>query len=1185
MSRRWTAGFKDRLFGAATLALLAASLVSGQRGDGPQSRADQKDKSMALAMPSISSPIVGVPVAFAVTPPLAELTDQASMPEAMPSPIVGFDGLSQQDNLGTLGFQVYPPDTDGQAGPNHFVQAVNLVMRVFSKTGTPLTAPVKVSSLFAALGGLCAANDDGNPIVLHDQLADRWLITQPVLAETPHQCIAISTTGDPTGSYFLYDYVLPGTGIDVYPKFGMWPDAYYMANLQYNQTVTAYLGQGVFAFDRSKMLEGNPGASFIYFNLGATHFGMLPSDMDGLTAPPPGTPNYFAMMGTTTSMRLFGFQANFADPSASTFTELTGSPVTVAVYDPVNPTGRADIEQPSPATTSMYLESFQDRLMYRLAYRNFVSHESLVVTHTVNVGPAPTTVAGHRAAVRYYEVRRSLPGGNFTVPEQATFGPDTDNRWMGSAAMDSQGNIAVGYSVSSTTTFPSIRYAGRLASDPPNGLFQGEATLIAGSGVQRGTANRWGEHSALTLDPTDDCTFWYTTEYYTAASQAFSTIGWLTRIGTFKFPSCTAAATGTITGVVRNAGTNAPVANALVTLNPGGFSTVTDANGVYSRQVPPGTYTATASQSFYSPASVTIVVTNGATTTQDFFLSGISNLIYQSSSPSALDTAFCSNLSVTLLNNGAASATGISATLSSAVPGVVIEQATSAYANIAPGSTGVNTIPFKVRFSSAFACVVNVSFTLTITTSAGVVSLPFTIGTTAATPATQFDNNTPLAIPDLSTVESTIAVSGQTAPIHKVTVSFHLTHTFTGDLDISLVGPDNTTVELTSDNGLGGDNFGTGCSPQSSRTTFDQAASALVTEGSAPFVGTFRPEGSLATFTGKSGSAVNGTWKLRVTDDEGQDIGTLQCWSLVITTAACVKGGSCAPPTTSGDFDVDGRSDIAVFRPSTGQWFMLHSGTNYSTSSVVSWGLSTDVTVAGDYDGDAKTDLAVFRASVSSTWFIRQSSTNYTTFASIAWGTAGDIPVPGDYDADGRTDPAVYRPSTRQWFILQSSTNYATFVMRVWGFSTDVPAPADYDGDGKTDLGVYRPSTGQWLILKSSTDFNGFLVLQFGNASDIPVQGDYDGDRKADVAVFRGSTGQWFILRSSTNYMAATTIAWGMNGDAPVPADYDGDDRLDLAIYRPSNGAWYLLRSASNYTTFSIHNFGSAGDRPVLHRP
>jgi hypothetical protein len=330
------------VIGAAGLALLSAALVSAQRGDGLQLQADGTKARFALDKPPRSAPIVGRAVAFAVSRPVTELPEETApnrdaihdvatglseLPAVaaegvadgalqrvsptpnMPSPIAGFDGLNNQDNQTAFGFMVSPPDANGQAGPSHFVQAVNLLVRVYNKVGTPLTAPFKMSSLFAPIGGICSTNDEGNPIVLHDQLANRWLISQPTVTAPSHQCIAISTTGDPTGSYFLYDYVLPGTNIDAHPKFGMWPDGYYMSNHQFNATVTLYLGQGVFAFDRSKMLVGDPGAAFIYFNRDASHFGMLPSDMDGQTTPPLGTPNYFAMLGTSTTLRIFGFHA------------------------------------------------------------------------------------------------------------------------------------------------------------------------------------------------------------------------------------------------------------------------------------------------------------------------------------------------------------------------------------------------------------------------------------------------------------------------------------------------------------------------------------------------------------------------------------------------------------------------------------------------------------------------------------------------------------------------------------------------------------------------------------------------------------------------------------------------------------------------------------------------------------
>ncbi|HYE14113.1 MAG TPA: fibronectin type III domain-containing protein [Pyrinomonadaceae bacterium] len=462
-------------------------------------------------------------------------TNAVTSEPLIPTPETSFEGLSSDNNAAVLGVRYLPPDTVGDIGPNHYVQAVNTLVRVFDRAGAPLTGAFLMSQLFAAVGAPCGTTDDGDPIVLYDQAADRWLISQFVASAPYHQCIAISASGDPTGAYHAYAFQMPNNKFNDYPHFGVWPDGYYMSD---NQFTNFFAGAGVFAFDRAKMLAGDPSASYIYFDLATNDGGMLPSDWDGTNAPPAGSPNYFAQFTAgefgdpSDAMRIWEFRANFSNPAASTFTEHPASPVPVAAFNPTNPSGRLDIEQPSPASSSSYLDSLQDRLMHRLQYRNFGTHESLVVTHTVNVGTG-TTVSTHRASVRYYEFRRA--GGAWAVNEEATFAPnDGLNRWMGSAAMNGHGDIAVGYSVSSTTVFPGIRYAGRLATDPPGGLFQGEAVLINGSGSQTSTSGRWGDYSSLNVDPVDDCTFWYTTEYYSASSSA----GWRTRIGKFKVGGC-----------------------------------------------------------------------------------------------------------------------------------------------------------------------------------------------------------------------------------------------------------------------------------------------------------------------------------------------------------------------------------------------------------------------------------------------------------------------------------------------------------------------------------------------------------------------------------------------------------------------------------------------------------------------
>jgi hypothetical protein len=560
---------------------------------------------------------------------------QLSLPVPnMPAPVTTFEGLGRAENIAAGFGNFSPPDTVGDVGPDHYVQQTNLLVRVWNKAGTPLTAPFKLSSLFASLGGQCAQPDRGDPLVLYDQLADRWMLSQFAFANKTtapyHECIAVSQTGDPTGAYYLYDFVTPGNEFPDYPHLGVWPDGYYMMVHQFTNA-GPFNGTGVYSFDRVKMLAGDPTARYIYFNLSRAAFpeaigGMLPSDLDGMTPPPAGRPNTFVYFTTTdfndpaNGIRLFDFHADYATPANSTFTERAEStyaaPLPVAPFSIVTPQGgvegRSAVPQPPPATSATGLDAISDRLMHRLQYRNRGGFETLVTTHTVGA-PASTTFGTYRAAPRYYELR-STAGGPFVVQEQATFAPaDGVSRWMGSAAADNQGNVAVGYNVSSTLVFPGIRYAGRLATDPPGGLAQGETTLIDGTGVQTSTGNRWGDYSALTVDPSDDCTFWYTGEYYTAAGQAASTVGWQTRIGSFKFAQCAAPAKGAAHFTVTNCTSAATIANAVVTIDGITYG-VTAADGTFDAALAPGAHTYSITRAGGSVATGSFQITDGNTT-------------------------------------------------------------------------------------------------------------------------------------------------------------------------------------------------------------------------------------------------------------------------------------------------------------------------------------------------------------------------------------------------------------------------------------------------------------------------------------------------------------------------------------------------------------------------------------------
>ncbi len=534
-------------------------------------------------------------------------------PTAMPAPLTSFNGLGNLNG-------VHPPDTQGDigydpaTGTKYYVQWVNLSFAIWNVTNTPtlVYGPVTGNTLWQGFGGVCETTNHGDPITLFDPLANRWLMTQFSIGGPYYQCIAISQTADPTGAWYRYAFLVSPTKMNDYPKFGVWPDGYYMTVNQFTGG-TLWGGAGVFVFERAKLLAGDPTASFQYFdlyNVNPNFGGMLPSDLDGPTLPPAGAPNYFmevddsTWIGPNDAIRLWKFHVDWANPANTTF-GINGQPNAVlntTAWTPLCTSTRSCIPQPG---TSVKLDAIGDRLMYRLAYRNFGTHESLVVNHTVNAGSG-------LAGVRWYEVRD--PGGTPAIYQQGTYAPDSTHRWMGSIAMDGQGNIALGYSASSTSVYPSVRYAGRLANDPLGTLPQAETSLVAGSGVQTSSQNRWGDYSMMGIDPVDDCTFWYTQEYMATSGTA----PWSTRIGSFRFPSCTGSEPGTLRGIVRNAVTSDPVAGARV--EAAGTSvtetTTSDAGGLYVLLLEPDIYTVTASAYGYFPYTRTgIEVTSKVTTT------------------------------------------------------------------------------------------------------------------------------------------------------------------------------------------------------------------------------------------------------------------------------------------------------------------------------------------------------------------------------------------------------------------------------------------------------------------------------------------------------------------------------------------------------------------------------------------
>ena len=478
--------------------------------------------------------------------PVWQKTDATSNAPLTNGPIVNIEGIGNLDGL-------MPPDTQGDVGLDYYIQVINLHFAVYPKTGsgTPVLGPVLLHTLWTGIGSPWEGTDSGDPIVLYDQAAGRWLISQFSLPNYPSgpfgQLVAISTTSDPTGTWYRYVYNFNGIMPD-YPKFGVWPDGYYMSMNQFYGAS----GPAACAWERSKMLTGDPSAGFIYKNCSSAGGVMQPSDWDGLPAPPSNSPNYFAFF-TGSSLKIWSFVVDWTTPTNSTIGETSSmTPATFSSYFCSASRGRC-IPQPG---TSYKLETLSDRLMYRLQYRNFGSYQTMVTSHTVNVD------GNGQAGCRWYELRNT--GSGWTIYQQGTYAPDAPNRWMPSVAMNGSGDIGLGYSVSdATSTYPSIRYTGRRAADPLGTMTIPEQTIIAGTGSQTYSgAGRWGDYSGMAVDPTDDLTFWYTTEYV----QTTGDWSWQTRIASFKFSNNPAVTTTAPSGVT----TTTATLNG--TINPNGLA-------------------------------------------------------------------------------------------------------------------------------------------------------------------------------------------------------------------------------------------------------------------------------------------------------------------------------------------------------------------------------------------------------------------------------------------------------------------------------------------------------------------------------------------------------------------------------------------------------------------------------------
>jgi hypothetical protein len=636
----------------------------------------------------------------------------------MPPPIRNFEAMDKIEGGGWT-----PPDTVGDVGPEHYVQGVNVGFGIYDKATGAEEVTMSFDDLFDGTGTPCDDQNRGDIIVLYDHLAGRWLLSDFSLPSTGpvYQCLGISQTSDPiTGGWYFYGYVVDADGSPWhdYPKLGVWPDAYYMtANM-----FTPWSGAWVWAFDRAAMLDGDP-LTAVRFETGTAYASLLPANLEG-PPPPAGTPNYLAAFGYPDTLRLWEFHVDWGTPANSSFS----GPTNLNVAD----VGLIfDIPQQSPGWD---LDSLGDRLMMQLQYRNFDDHEALWVNHTV--------ASGGVAGVRWYEIRD--PGGTPYVHQQGTYQPDDLYRWMGSLAVDGDGNMAVGYSVSSGNMMPAVRYAGRLMGETPGILPQAEASLIEGTGVQVGIS-RWGDYSSMTVDAADDCTFWYTQEYYETTGSL-----WTTRVGSFKFPSC-GQPKGWISGTVYDADTLAGIPNVslVATAVDITLSVQTGATGHYSMTLPAGTYDITAgplAPGYPDPAIfLDVDVIAGETVLLDIGLAAQPDLIAgelqiddnvaggnNNGHPEPGESGLL--LWQGLYNQGVAAVDNVTAHLTAFTPGVTVTIADAVYPDIAAGTSQENLAAFEFSIAPTVTCGTVLGFEEIVSTDQGVYTITFSLNASVPLP-------------------------------------------------------------------------------------------------------------------------------------------------------------------------------------------------------------------------------------------------------------------------------------------------------------------------------------------------------------------------------------------------------------------------------------------------------------------
>ena len=786
-------------------------------------------------------------------------------------------------NFGGGGFTgVAPPDTVGDVGGVYYIQSTNAsggsTFRIFDKqTGALTVGPLTMDSLGAQAPGITnCSKGAGDPIVLYDRLASRWLFSE--FSDLGNKlCVYISATNDPvSGGWYAYEFAAPS--FPDYPKYGVWHDAYYIGTNEGS-------GPGVYAIDRTSMLAGQSASMqrFSAPSLAGFGFQMItPADLDGPNAPPANTPNFFVRHNddeshapgntnnpTTDYLEIFEFHVDFANANNSSFTGPVQIPIAEFDSDLCGLSSFVCIPQPQGG---IGLDPLREVSMFRVQYRNTGNSEILVGSHVTDVDNTD------HAGVRWWQLIRS-GGGSWSLDQEGTYAPDGHSRWMSSAATDGDGNLAVGYSTGSASLSAGIRYNGRLQGDPPGTLTQGETTIFAGAGTQ--SNERWGDYSSLNVDPVDDCTFWYTNEYATSGGS------WSTRIGKFKFDGC-----GT-PGVVLSAsnpqqstcspGNATPIV--LSVTSSGGFTGPTNLSFPY---LPPGFSGAFSPGTITPPGDSTINLSTAVGTTYK------THAIELLASPIGADpVSLTANIRVFSV---------VPDTPDLVVPvdgGTSIPPST--YFSWAP-SYQAESYLLEVDDDPAFGSIeltasgtgtfhianpelqgdTNYYWRVTSINPCGNTTGPVRSFTTSA--ADLFCSSPALAIPDGVLSADDNLVIAQAGAITEIDMSLDVTHTFVGDLRFTLTHQDTGTSAILV-NRPGKPALGNyGCSGENIIATLSDSATLAIEDECLTTIpaiaGVLLPNNPLSVFAGED---LAGTWTLTSEDLAGADTGTLNEWCLAAT--------------------------------------------------------------------------------------------------------------------------------------------------------------------------------------------------------------------------------------------------------------------------------------------------------------